>query len=168
MDARPSRRRNRPGRLVVDVSRCPTRRVGATCRQLKSDRRRICGGLCAGASGRREARSSFFPTIGAEGGATRSREPNGIRSLGTTGPASGTGVTTTGSGGTSIRTTYVAELEASWVPICGVRCDARSRVTRRWRRRAPPTSPMRAWRPRLALGGLFRAARARRTVAVIP
>ncbi|WP_298687075.1 efflux transporter outer membrane subunit [uncultured Sphingomonas sp.] len=86
-----------------------------------------------------EARSSFFPTIGAEGSATHSREPNGISSLGTTGAGTtgtgtststtgtssgttgstgttGAGATTTSSSGTSIRTTYVAELEASWVP----------------------------------------------------
>ena len=75
------------------------------------------------------ARASFFPTIGAEGSATHSREPGGISSLGTTGSGTTTGSTTgttgtTGSGatttstgsGTSIRTTYVAELEASWVP----------------------------------------------------
>ena len=82
------------------------------------------------------ARASFFPTIGAEGSATHSREPDGISSLGTTGSGTttgtsttgtttgstgttgttGAGATTTGNGGTSIRTTYVAELEASWVP----------------------------------------------------
>jgi NodT family efflux transporter outer membrane factor (OMF) lipoprotein len=82
------------------------------------------------------ARASFFPTIGAEASATHSREPSGIGALGTTGSATttgttgstgtigttgttgttGAGATTTGTGGTSIRTTYVAELEASWVP----------------------------------------------------
>jgi NodT family efflux transporter outer membrane factor (OMF) lipoprotein len=75
-----------------------------------------------------EARASFFPTIGAEASATHSRESGGIGSLGTTGSGTttgsttgttettGSGATTTSSSGSTIRTTYVAELEASWVP----------------------------------------------------
>jgi len=81
-----------------------------------------------------QATASFFPTIGVEGDATHSREPSGIGTTGatgagaatgttgTTGTSTGTtgstgiGTTTTSTNGSSVRTTYVGELEASWVP----------------------------------------------------
>lgn len=46
-----------------------------------------------------EARASFFPTIGATAGADRTHDP-----------------ATMGGGGSAARTTYVGEVEASWVP----------------------------------------------------
>ncbi len=62
-----------------------------------------------------EARASLFPTVGVDAGVTHSREPSGV-STSTTGATAGGGTTTTGTSGSSIRTSYVAELEASWVP----------------------------------------------------
>jgi len=71
-----------------------------------------------------EARSSLFPTVGVDADVTHSRESSGIGTTGATGAGTSTGGTTSGStgttttstGGSSIRTSYVGELEASWVP----------------------------------------------------
>jgi NodT family efflux transporter outer membrane factor (OMF) lipoprotein len=59
-----------------------------------------------------EAQASFFPTIGADASVQHSREPSGVSTTTTTAGTTGT----TNTGGSTVRTSYVAELDASWVP----------------------------------------------------
>jgi len=66
-----------------------------------------------------EARASFFPTLGVNAGATRSRTATGVSASAAgagAGSTTGTGTTGIGGNGSPLHTSYVGELEGSWVP----------------------------------------------------